>query len=309
MRTALTWLALIALGAAGGWLARGPADDAGADPEKVEFNERVRDWRLQARSQQQQWPILTCNLVIAEDRLSGRIYLPSAPRLPTYFFTNEAGDFSLLVPPDSTSGELIIAGHAPRPVQWSVSGLDAHCTESPIELVPGEMVVRGRVVNSDGHPEPHATVSGCGDPGLTQEAEFWLSGIPSACELIATTNKGHLLVESDPVSVEFSPGSDLFLELVVRESTGGGIGLTGSQSHDGFAVLSVAQGSPSQLAGIAEGDIITEIDGVDATLMGSRDFERRLSGASGEPIVLVVKRDGGTPQTHRLTRAPEQTTR
>lgn len=85
----------------------------------------------------------------------------------------------------------------------------------------------------------------------------------------------------------------------------GGVGIDGVPRADGtILVKQLVLGGPAQVAGIRQGDIITQIDG---TPTKGNDFkflvERRLRGRAGTTVVLKVSRPGeAKPLTFKLVR-------
>jgi C-terminal processing protease CtpA/Prc len=67
-------------------------------------------------------------------------------------------------------------------------------------------------------------------------------------------------------------------------------------------VVSVAEGSLAERAGIAPGDAIVSVGGAPVATMA--DARARMSGPLGDDVLLVVSHGGQPPETVRVAREP-----
>lgn len=81
-----------------------------------------------------------------------------------------------------------------------------------------------------------------------------------------------------------------------------GIGIDLEKRKTGLVVVSPIEGSPAFAAGVAPGDIIRQIDGVQTDALDWNASVSRIQGAPGSVVVLSVERQG-KPLTFRIKRA------
>jgi carboxyl-terminal processing protease len=77
-----------------------------------------------------------------------------------------------------------------------------------------------------------------------------------------------------------------------------GIGIDLEKRKRGFVVVSPIEGSPAWRAGIAAGDVIDRIDGVEAAPLDWNDAISRIQGPAGSKVVLVINRRGRSITFH-----------
>ncbi len=71
-----------------------------------------------------------------------------------------------------------------------------------------------------------------------------------------------------------------------------GIGIDLEKRKKGLVVVSPIEGSPAYRAGVEPGDIITKIDGAEASAMEWDDAVARIQGPAGSEVVLLLERRG-----------------
>lgn len=71
-----------------------------------------------------------------------------------------------------------------------------------------------------------------------------------------------------------------------------GIGVEYATLEEFNIITRVFRDSPAEKAGVQGGDIITKIDGVDATGMDSEEIKERVTGEEGTEVVISVSRQG-----------------
>jgi carboxyl-terminal processing protease len=81
-----------------------------------------------------------------------------------------------------------------------------------------------------------------------------------------------------------------------------GIGIGIEVDHERMRIQTVSAGSPAERAGILPGDVVTAIDGVDATGLTGQEVSRRMHGAPDTQLTLGLIRQGSA-RTVTLARA------
>jgi carboxyl-terminal processing protease len=81
-----------------------------------------------------------------------------------------------------------------------------------------------------------------------------------------------------------------------------GIGIDLEKRKTGLVVVSPIEGSPAFEAGVAPGDIIRQIDGVQTDALDWNDSVSRIQGAPGSVVELSIERQG-KPLSFRIKRA------
>lgn len=77
-----------------------------------------------------------------------------------------------------------------------------------------------------------------------------------------------------------------------------GIGVSVTPREDGYIeIISVTEGSPAELAGIAVGDVLIAVDGTDVASIGYNETVNLVRGEAGTSVLLTLKRDGVLYQT------------
>lgn len=108
--------------------------------------------------------------------------------------------------------------------------------------------------------------------------------------------------ELDPHSA-YMPAQDFKIFQSDTEGKFGGIGVEVDVRGDAVTVLAPIEGSPAERAGIKPGDKILAVDGEDARNIGFDKMVRKMRGAPGTHVKLVVRRDGQRePLTFDLVR-------
>ena len=83
---------------------------------------------------------------------------------------------------------------------------------------------------------------------------------------------------------------------LMEETTGSyyGIGavLTQNQETNAVTILHVYKGSPSQTAGLRDGDVILSVDGIEADSMELSELVKHVKGEEGSIVHIVVQREG-----------------
>jgi carboxyl-terminal processing protease len=83
-----------------------------------------------------------------------------------------------------------------------------------------------------------------------------------------------------------------------------GIGVMMSNNNGAFTIDRVIPGSPAEKAGVKAGDVITAVDGVDASTMTFDDLSNKIRGAAGTSVTITVVHLGSTtPVDIKIVRA------
>ncbi|MBT8338254.1 MAG: S41 family peptidase, partial [Gemmatimonadetes bacterium] len=107
----------------------------------------------------------------------------------------------------------------------------------------------------------------------------------------------------DPYAQVFTPAE---VEAFEEQNTGNyaGIGIQITQLNDRVTVTAVFNATPANNAGMQEGDVIVEIDGVDAREFSTDSVSKVVRGTPGTMVRVSVEREGyGQPIPFDLTRA------
>lgn len=162
------------------------------------------------------------------------------------------------------------------------------------------------VVDDDGRPAEDVTVVpircegfGGGPPG-----EYVVP--PGSCALRAVRRDGALTARGPIETVAVGGPDPAYIQLVLTGRRTGGIGVRFLPTAEGMRVLNVVPGTPAYEAGLAEGDLILAVGGVDVGEMGSEEFVERMTGAEGTDVefTLGLQSDTGvSEETLRVTRA------
>lgn len=83
----------------------------------------------------------------------------------------------------------------------------------------------------------------------------------------------------------------------------GGLGIQVTMENDLVKVISPIEGTPAERAGILAGDLITHVDGVGVEGKTLRDAVDLMRGKPGDPVDLVVRREGVEDFEVRIVRA------
>src|SRR5665213_1563503 len=102
---------------------------------------------------------------------------------------------------------------------------------------------------------------------------------------------GGMLTNLDAHSSYFDPKT--FADMQVRtEGQYGGIGVVIESDKGTIKAVAVVDGAPASRAGMKAGDSILQIDGTPITGLKLDDVQKKMRGASGTKVGLLVSRDG-----------------
>lgn len=151
-------------------------------------------------------------------------------------------------------------------------GATRHCRVT--RLAPPHLTVRGRVIGVVPH-DGGIQVRGCGEvrrlvPG---QRTFEIS-VPEGhpCVLTAWLQVGSLRRPGPDVEVVAWAGEETTATLELPDGGAAGFGFGFQVEDDGVVVTRVWPGTPAERAGLAVGDVIVEIDGVDTEGLATEDF-------------------------------------
>ena len=113
--------------------------------------------------------------------------------------------------------------------------------------------------------------------------------------------KGLVASLGDPYSVYFPPqDSKNFADNI--NGSFEGIGMEVGMQDNALTVVAPIKGSPSDLAGIKSGDVITKIDGATTSTMSVDQAVDLIRGTKGTSVVLTVVRGSGAPMDISVVR-------
>jgi C-terminal processing protease CtpA/Prc len=138
-----------------------------------------------------------------------------------------------------------------------------------------------------------------------------------AAELVIAMGEGHCLLEgirhdgllvsrAEAVDLDVKAGDEIDVELVFPEERTGGIGIGIQEVEEGVLVTYVHPGSPAERAGLQEGDVIVEVDGLSVDALDVQDFVSVMTGPEDTPVAFVVGAESDTGYSEsvlELTRA------
>ena len=110
-----------------------------------------------------------------------------------------------------------------------------------------------------------------------------------------------MLSSLDPYT-QFIPESDMEDYRFMTTGQYGGIGALIRRREDRVLISEPYEGFPAMKAGIWAGDEIMEVDGRKVQGMNTDEVSKLLKGQAGTKVKVVVRRNGGQPQEHQLTR-------
>jgi hypothetical protein len=119
---------------------------------------------------------------------------------------------------------------------------------------------------------------------------FWLSLKPGACEVQASRSEGLLSVASPVEQTVIRSGEITRLRFRLDKERGG-LGIQLGQAEEGIRIVGLFEDTPAWDADLQVGDVITRIDGVPTAEMSMEEFAKLGTGAIGEEVRLVVRRE------------------
>ncbi|NBB86027.1 MAG: PDZ domain-containing protein [Bacteroidetes bacterium] len=111
-----------------------------------------------------------------------------------------------------------------------------------------------------------------------------------------------MLNELDPYTTFIDEAENADINIITRGRYGG-VGLTVGRRNGKLAISNVVKGSSSEAEGVRTGDIITAINGQEATDLSQEDVRNLLRGEPGTAVVVTMARASAeAPLTFTLTR-------
>lgn len=158
------------------------------------------------------------------------------------------------------------------------------------EEVPALAEIQVDVVDEHGRPEDRARVrvDGCQVKGATRQRTFSVEA-PGTCVVQAWRRDGALFARAPDVEVTVAPGGQEYVQLELASTRTGGLGVSILQDPEGIRVVSVMPGTPAEELGLAAGDVILEVNGVDTLDLDVRDFIAEMTGPEGTEVDFVVR--------------------
>lgn len=149
--------------------------------------------------------------------------------------------------------------------------------------------------DTDGYPVGEAGLSIRGDCGRRSfnvtEGHGELDVDPGECTILAWRVDGGLRAFSDRAKLMLEPGDETEIVLVLPAERTGGLGVQIESTDAGIRVVRVMSGSPADRAGLREGDLITEVDGLPTTELSMDEFIATMTGPEGTQVDFVLQYD------------------
>ena len=206
---------------------------------------------------------------------------------------------------------------APRPPQAPALAPSAEPQEEDEALVEpidtGEMDwdlarIEVRYEDADGYVVDDAWggLTGCSVESFERLEDGFVATVVAGdlCEAMAYRRDGLLSVRSD--YLEFEAVDGLVATLVFPAERTGGIGVQFQPAEGGMLVVGVMPGTPASLAGLAPGDLIVAVEGLDVSGLDAQDFVDEMTGPEGSDVEFEVEFEADTGLTRSsvvLTRA------
>lgn len=165
------------------------------------------------------------------------------------------------------------------------------------EPVAREATVRVRLVHPDGSPERQARVRpSCDGARMLSRtpSEVVFAMLPGRCLVEGVRSDGLLASRAQAVEIRAEAGDALDVELVFPAERTGGIGIGIEETEEGVLVTYVHPGSPAEQAGLRQGDVIVEVDGLAVTALELPDFVSVMTGPEDTPISFVLSGESDT---------------
>lgn len=147
----------------------------------------------------------------------------------------------------------------------------------------------------------------CGIGGPTRQgSRHFLAPEAGHCTFNARRRDGALWAFSDDVEVDLKPGENTEVELVLPRERTGGLGVQITEVEEGIRIERVYPGTPADDAGLEEGDIIVEVDGLPTDALTADEFIRVMTGPEGTDIDFVIGYEADTgyvEEDRQITRA------
>jgi hypothetical protein len=129
---------------------------------------------------------------------------------------------------------------------------------------------------------------GCSHLGMLQDGEELSVLFNQDLYVQAVRMDGLLYARSDPMRLEYTPGEEVEAELSLPQERTGGLGVQIAKNIEGIEVVKVWPGTPADEMGLAEGDIIVEVDGQPTAEMGLYEFIDGMTGPVGSEVDFVL---------------------
>lgn len=158
------------------------------------------------------------------------------------------------------------------------------------EQAPALAELQVDVVDEGGRPEDRARVRvvGCEVKGATRQRTFSVEA-PGTCVVQAWRRDGALFARAPDVEVAVQPGAQEYVQLELASARTGGLGVSILPDPEGIRVVAVMPGTPAEELGLAVGDVILEVNGVDTMDLDVRDFIAEMTGPEGTEVDFVVR--------------------
>lgn len=180
---------------------------------------------------------------------------------------------------------------------------------APAWTAPAPAQIAVRVVYPDGElvrDTVRVFSPDCYASDVTRQGELRLVVLAPRCTVRAGRRDGALWALSDEVEIELRPGEVTDVELVLPEERTGGLGVQIAERDEGIEIINVLPGTPAARAGLEEGDIILEVDGLPTDALTAQEFVEVMTGPAGSEVSFIVGYEGDTgweEEEHVITRS------
>lgn len=167
----------------------------------------------------------------------------------------------------------------------------ANCAPCPAEEEPPAELAELHVdvVDESGRPEDRARLIVTGCDVLQRGGRGAFTVKPGRCLVRAMRRDGALFARSPEVAVEVGAGAQEYVQLELASARTGGLGVSIHPDAEGIRVAAVMPGTPAAELGLGPGDLIVEVDGMDARELGLHGFIDAMTGPEGTEVEFVVR--------------------
>lgn len=238
-----------------------------------------------------------CQLLIANPEVDDRFHVTS--------FTYDGAAVGFVPNPEVRSAVLRCPDvDPPLHLSWADDGA---CLITGTLPAPADAPLSGRVRGAADLPEGTVFLEGCGAQGddpVDADGSFFVQTTPGHCSMRAWRQAGALRLPGPWTEVDAVSGVDVEVDLAVPTFAPAGMGIGFRPMDDGIGVTGVRSGSPAEVAGISEGDVILRIDGAPTEEMDIEGFLQAGIGPEGSAVHLEGTTAEGEPFEVTLTRRP-----
>ena len=161
------------------------------------------------------------------------------------------------------------------------------------------------LIEPDGRPAEKGRVMPVHCPGLAAMGPGRFRAPPGPCSVRAVRRDGALFARSPVQTAELVVGEVAYLQLELEPTRTGGIGVRFQPMGSGMQVLTVVPDTPAFHAGLEQGDVIVEVNGLPTDELSVDEFVQTMTGPEGSEVEFTIEYpgdEGPELQTLRVTR-------